>query len=77
MTNTTESPEFSDLLRRIAVLTKMINRITVLRENAIVRADRTSPFADRRGIGEAAGMSPSRLYKLLDRHGRPRNRSNS
>jgi hypothetical protein len=74
VTNTTEGPEFPVLLRRIAVLTKMINRITVLRENAIVRADRTSPYADRRRIGEAAGMSPSRLYKLLGDRGRPRNR---
>ncbi|MGV9933975.1 hypothetical protein ACWDY4_25895 [Streptomyces olivaceoviridis] len=37
-------------------------------------ADETGPYADRKGTALAAGMPPSRLYRVLDKHGRPRDR---
>jgi hypothetical protein len=55
--------------------TQIITRLNAFRELAIVQADASGPSADRRKIGMAADMPPSRLYRLLAEHGRPRNRS--
>ncbi|MEU3639883.1 hypothetical protein AB0H23_27165 [Streptomyces albogriseolus] len=65
---------FDDLAATIAQTSHLIQHLEVFRELAMVAADRTSPHADRKAIAIAAGMPPSRLYRLLEKHGQPRNR---
>jgi len=67
--------DFETLLRVIAQATQMISHLRSFQELAIAKADASGPSADRRKIGIAAAMPPSRLYRLLDQYGRPRNRS--
>jgi len=66
--------DFDALLRVIAQTTQIVRHLTMFRDMAIVQADASAPSADRRQIGIAAAMPPSRLYRLLDQHGRPRKR---
>jgi hypothetical protein len=40
----------------------------------MAKADSTSPFANRRAIGIAAGMSPSQVLRIMERNGRPSSR---
>lgn len=67
---------FDDLAATIAQTSRVIQHLEAFRELAIAAADRTSPHADRKAIAIAAGMPPSRLYRVLDKHGRPRDRKN-
>lgn len=73
-----ESPKFAqsfvDLTEVIAQTSRLIQHLDAFRELAIVAADRTSPHADRKAIAVAAIMPPSRLYRVLEKHGQPRDR---
>ncbi|MFB8122102.1 hypothetical protein ACFVG1_13020 [Streptomyces bacillaris] len=66
---------FDDLTATIAQTSHLIQHLEAFRELAITAADRTSPHADRKAIAIAAAMPPSRLYRVLEKHGRPKNRS--
>jgi hypothetical protein len=70
----TRATSFDDLTATIAQTSRVIQRLEVFRELAIVAADQTSPHADRKAIAIAAAMPPSRLYRVLEKHGRPRDR---
>jgi DNA-binding phage protein len=65
---------FPQILGRLTLVAQMIELLEGVREDLIVAADETGPHADRKQIASAAGMPPSRLYRLLSRHGRPANR---
>lgn len=66
--------DFPELIATIAQASRIIQSLEELRDHAMAAADRTSPHADRKAIAIAAGMPPSRLYRVLEKHGRPRNR---
>lgn len=66
--------DFPELIATIAQASRIIQSLEELREQAMVAADDTSPHADRKRIAIAAAMPPSRLYRVLEKHGRPRNR---
>jgi hypothetical protein len=66
---------FDELTVTLAQMSHVIQHFEAARELAIAAADRTSPHADRKAIAIAAGMRPSRLYRVLEKHGRPKNRS--
>jgi hypothetical protein len=66
---------FTDLIGTIAQTSRVIQHLEAFRELAMVAADKTSPHADRKGIAMAAAMPPSRLYRVLEKHGRPKNRA--
>ncbi|MGW9238142.1 hypothetical protein ACWGRL_05300 [[Kitasatospora] papulosa] len=68
--------DFDDLTSTIAQTSRLIHHLEAFRELAIVAADRTGPHADRKAIGIAAAMPPSRIYRVLDKHGQPRDRKN-
>lgn len=65
---------FNDLIATIAQTSHVIQHMEAFRELAMVAADRTSPHADRKSIAIAAAMPPSRLYRVLEKHGQPRDR---
>ncbi|MFD7867972.1 hypothetical protein [Streptomyces sp. NPDC059783] len=65
---------FDDLTATIAQTSRLIQHLQEFRELAIAAADRTSPHADRKAIAIAAAMPPSRLYRVLEKHGRPADR---
>lgn len=65
---------FADLTATIAQATRIIQSLEELRDNSIAAADRTGPHADRKAIAIAAAMPPSRLYRVLEKHGQPRDR---
>jgi hypothetical protein len=65
---------FDELTETIAQTSRLIQHLETFRELAIVAADKTSPYADRKSISIVAAMPPSRLYRVLDKHGRPRDR---
>lgn len=67
--------DFTDLTDTIAQMSHVIQHFEAARELAIAAADRTSPHADRKAIAIAAAMPPSRLYRVLEKHGRPKNRA--
>lgn len=67
--------DFDDLTATIAQTSRLIQHLEAFRELTIAAADRTSPHADRKAIAIAAAMPPSRLYRVLEKHGRPKNRS--
>lgn len=67
---------FDDLTATIAQMSRVIQHFEAVRELAIADADRTSPHADRKAIAISAAMPPSRLYRVLEKHGQPRNRKN-
>ncbi|MFJ3283321.1 hypothetical protein [Streptomyces halstedii] len=67
---------FDDLTATIAQTSRLIQHLETFRELAIVAADRTGPHADRKAIGIAAAMPPSRIYRVLGKHGQPRDRKN-
>lgn len=68
---------FTDLTATIAQTSRVIQHLEAFRELAMVAADKTGPYADRKAIAIAAGMPPSRLYRVLERHGRPKDRRNA
>lgn len=65
---------FDDLIQVIETATFAMTQLKDIQERAIAVADETSPYADRKAIGEAAQLVPSSLYRALERLGRPRNR---
>ena len=65
---------FTDLVATISQTSRVIQHLEAFRELAIVAADRTGPHADRKALANAAGFPPSRLYRVLEKHGRPRDR---
>lgn len=67
---------FDDLTATIAQTSRVIQHLDAARELGIVAADRTGPHADRKAIAIAAAMPPSRLYRVLEKHGQPRDRKN-
>lgn len=69
-----QAAAFTELIATIAQTSRVIQHLEAFRELAMVAADETSPYADRKAIAAAAGMPPSRLYRVLDKHGRPRDR---
>lgn len=69
--------DFEALLAVIAQATRVIAHLEGLRDLAIVKADASHTHADRKALAVAAGWPPSRLYRVLERHGRPRDRSAS
>ncbi|MFD5695943.1 hypothetical protein [Streptomyces rubiginosohelvolus] len=68
--------DFNDLTATIAQASRLIQHLEAFRELAITAADRTSHHADRKAIAIAAAMPPSRLYRVLEKHGQPRDRKN-
>lgn len=62
---------FDDLAATIAQTSRLIQHLEAFRELAMVAADRTGPHADRKSIAIAAAMPPSRLYRVLEKHGQP------
>ena len=69
---------FDDLTDTIAQTSHVIQHLEAFRELAIVEADKAGgPHADRKALGIAAGMPRSRLYRILERFGRPTNRKES
>ncbi|NUS25009.1 MAG: hypothetical protein HOV92_12405 [Streptomyces sp.] len=66
---------FNELTETIAQTSRLIQHLETFRELAMVAADKTSPHADRKAIAIAAAMPPSRLYRVLEKHGRPKNRT--
>jgi hypothetical protein len=69
-----QAQTFDDLVETIAQTSRLIQHLDAFRELAMAAADRTSPHADRKAIAIAAGMPPSRLYRVLRKHGRPTDR---
>jgi hypothetical protein len=65
---------FDDLNETISQTSRLIQHLETFRELAIVAADSTGPYADRKAIAMAAGFPPSRLYRVLEKHGRPKDR---
>jgi hypothetical protein len=65
---------FEDLTATIAQTSHLIQHLETFRELAIVAADQTSPHADRKAIAISAAMPPSRLYRVLEKHGQPTDR---
>jgi len=65
---------YNELIATISQTTRVIQHLEHFRELAIVAADATHPLADRKGIAMAAAMPPSRLYRLLEKHGHARDR---
>ncbi|MET9909657.1 hypothetical protein ABZZ74_23130 [Streptomyces sp. NPDC006476] len=81
VTNDRDTPKpppgdsFDDHLESIAQLSRFITHFEAGREEQIAAADTTGgPHADRKALGIAAGMPRSRLYRILERFGRPTNR---
>ncbi|MGY4902589.1 hypothetical protein [Streptomyces sp. 900116325] len=66
--------DFNALTATIAQTSRVIQHLEAFREQAIVAADETHPLADRKAIAIAAAMPPSRLYRILEKYGRPKNR---
>jgi hypothetical protein len=67
--------ENENRLRQVVAQTShLIQHLEAFRELAIVATDTTSPYADRKALALAAAMPPSRLYRILERHGRPKDR---
>jgi hypothetical protein len=65
---------FDDLTESITQTPRLIQHLEAFRGLAIVASDRTGPYVDRKALAIAGGMPPSRLYRLLEKHGRPRDR---
>ena len=69
-----QAQTFDDLTATIAQTSRVIQHLEAFRELAIIAADRTSPHADRKAIAISAAMPPSRLYRVLEKHGQPTDR---
>lgn len=66
---------FDDLIATAAQTSRVIQHLEAFRELVMVAADKTSPHADRKAIAISGAMPPSRLYRVLEKHGRPRDRA--
>ncbi|OUD04718.1 hypothetical protein [Streptomyces swartbergensis] len=70
-----QATTFNDLTETLAQTSHLIQHLENFRKETIAAADRAGgPHADRKAIGIAAGMPRSRLYRILDEYGRPRDR---
>ncbi|MFJ7990311.1 hypothetical protein [Streptomyces sp. NPDC096351] len=69
-----QAQTFNDLTATIAQTSRVIQHLEAFRELSIVAADRTGPHADRKAIALSAAMPPSRLYRVLEKHGQPTDR---
>ncbi|GHJ34237.1 hypothetical protein ACFV4E_22500 [Streptomyces hygroscopicus] len=65
---------FDDLIATAAQTSHVIQHLEAFRELVMVAADKTSPHADRKAIAISGAMPPSRLYRILEKHGQPRDR---
>ena len=65
---------FDELTETIAQTSRLLQHLESFRELTIAAADMTGPYADRKAVAISAGFPPSRLYRVLERHGRPRDR---
>ncbi|WP_407986252.1 hypothetical protein [Kitasatospora sp. CMC57] len=63
--------ELTGLVERIGGISR---HLTVVKELVLSRADATGGYSNRRALGDAAGMSPSQLGRVLEGHGLPRDR---
>lgn len=73
--NPPQHAENENRLRRVVAHTsRLLQHLDAFRDLAIVATDSTSPYADRKALAWAAAMPPSRLYRILERHGRPKDR---
>ncbi|MFI1312492.1 hypothetical protein ACH4TS_20460 [Streptomyces albidoflavus] len=66
---------FDALCELAALASDLEQRFKALSRAAMLKADDTGPFADRRLIMAAGRMTPSTYYRLLEKHGMPRDRS--
>lgn len=65
---------FEELSAVAAQAARAIQHFEAVRDLAVVAADKTSPHADRKALAISAAMPPSRLYRTLEKHGRPTDR---
>ncbi|MFE1318346.1 hypothetical protein [Kitasatospora phosalacinea] len=63
--------ELTGLVERIGGVTR---HLTLVKELAMSRADASGGYSNRRALGDAAGMSPSQLGRVLQGHGLPKDR---
>ncbi|MFE1130020.1 hypothetical protein ACFW6R_25455 [Streptomyces albidoflavus] len=68
---------FNALCELAALASDLERCFKALSRAAMLKADDTGPFADRRLIMAAGRMTPSTYYRLLEKHGMPRDRSRS
>jgi hypothetical protein len=65
----------ADLNKVTAEVSRILTHFETFRELTVVAADASHPHADRKAISIAAGWPQSRLYRVLEKHGRPRKRA--
>jgi len=65
---------FEDLTATAAQTSRVVQHLEAFRDLVLVEADKTGPHADRKAIAISGAMPPSRLYRVLEKHGRPRDR---
>lgn len=65
-------PEIVPVLSQVS---RLLAHFEVFRELAIIKADESHAYADRKAIGTAAAMPATRLYRILEKYGRPRKRA--
>ncbi|MFJ2781526.1 hypothetical protein [Kitasatospora sp. NPDC087315] len=69
-----QASTFDDLTALVDCISRVTQRLTVVKELAMSRADATGSYSNRRALGMAAGMAPSQLGRVLEGHGLPRDR---
>jgi len=69
-----QARDFDDLTALVSDTHRLITHLTVFKEVAMVRADATSGYSNRRTLGIAAAMAPSQVGRVLSGHGLPRDR---
>ncbi|MBV6701931.1 hypothetical protein KV557_33325 [Kitasatospora aureofaciens] len=69
-----QASTFDDLTALVYCISRVTQRLTVVKELAMSRADATGGYSNRRALGLAAGMAPSQLGRVLQGHGLPRDR---
>ncbi|MEU4301909.1 hypothetical protein [Kitasatospora aureofaciens] len=69
-----QASTFDDLTALVDCISRVTQRLTVIKELAMSRADATGSYSNRRALGMAAGMAPSQLGRVLEGHGLPRDR---
>ncbi|MBD0673577.1 hypothetical protein [Streptomyces sp. CBMA156] len=69
-----QASTFDDLTALVDCISRVTQRLTVVKELAMSRADATGSYSNRRALGVAAGMAPSQLGRVLEGHGLPRDR---
>lgn len=67
---------FGDLIEIVRTCTSLIDQAKAFREKALVAADRSGPYANRKTMADAANWSATSLGRVLERNGQPRDRRN-